>query len=87
MHNTAMKGGILALLALSAVAAALPNIVYIMTDDQDIELGGLTPMPKTRALLGAQGATGEALLVLARLPQKNPSTPLKRAHKHAPSQP
>ena len=37
-----------------------PNILYIMTDDQDIELGGLTPMPKTRRLLGEQGAVGEA---------------------------
>ena len=34
-----------------------------MTDDQDIELGGLTPMPKTRRLLGEQGATGEAFYI------------------------
>jgi len=33
-------------------SAAKPNIVYIMTDDQDVELGGMTPMPKTQHLLG-----------------------------------
>jgi N-acetylglucosamine-6-sulfatase len=42
---------------------SLPNIVYIMSDDQDIELGGLTPMPKLRKLLGEQGATGEAFYI------------------------
>ena len=44
-------------------AAAPPNIVYVMTDDQDIELGGLDPMPNTRRLLGEQGATGSAFYV------------------------
>ena len=44
-------------------AGPKPNIVYIMTDDQDIELGGLTPMPKTRKLLGEQGAVGEAFYI------------------------
>ena len=29
-----------------------PNIVFILTDDQDVEMGGLEPMPKARALLG-----------------------------------
>ncbi len=49
--------------AASAAAPPLPNIVYIMTDDQDMELGGLTPMPKTRRLLGELGATGEAFYI------------------------
>ena len=49
--------------AVAVTASARPNIVYIMTDDQDIELGGLTPMPKTRRLLGEQGATGEAFYI------------------------
>eukprot|EP00041_Stephanoeca_diplocostata_P016366 m.321999 g.321999 ORF g.321999 m.321999 type:complete len:588 (-) comp20343_c0_seq1:248-2011(-) len=47
----------------SATAGDKPNIVYIMTDDQDVELGGLTPMPKTRDLLGAQGAVGESFYI------------------------
>ena len=54
---------LLALSLASACSAALPNIVYIMTDDQDLELGGLTPMPKVRKLLGAEGATGEAFYI------------------------
>jgi len=41
-----------------AVAAAQkkPNIVFILTDDQDIELGSLEPMEKTLSLIGDQGA-------------------------------
>ena len=39
------------------------QIVWVLTDDQDIELGGLTPMKKSRELLGAQGAVGEAFYV------------------------
>ena len=34
-----------------------PNIVFIITDDQDVEIGGLEPMPKLRRLLGDAGAT------------------------------
>jgi len=34
-----------------------PNIVFIQTDDQDVELGGLEPMPKLRKLVGEQGTT------------------------------
>jgi N-acetylglucosamine-6-sulfatase len=37
--------------------------VWVLTDDQDIELGGLTPMKQTRELLGALGAVGEAFYV------------------------
>jgi len=53
------------ILSLLHITYALkPNIVYIMTDDQDIELGGMTPMPKTRKLLGEQGATAEAFYIV-----------------------
>ena len=34
-----------------------------MTDDQDVELGGLTPMRQTRERLGEQGAVGEAFYI------------------------
>ena len=55
-------------MALTAVplvlsAAGRHNIVYVMTDDQDMELGGLTPMPKVRERLGEQGAIGEAFYI------------------------
>ena len=46
-----------------AASTSLPNIVYVMTDDQDMELGGLTPMPKVRKRLGEEGAVGEAFYI------------------------
>ncbi|TNN26830.1 N-acetylglucosamine-6-sulfatase [Liparis tanakae] len=33
------------------------NIILILADDQDVHLGGMTPMKKTRALIGDAGAT------------------------------
>uniref|UniRef100_A0A8D0G8E3 N-acetylglucosamine-6-sulfatase n=1 Tax=Sphenodon punctatus TaxID=8508 RepID=A0A8D0G8E3_SPHPU len=33
------------------------NIVLILTDDQDTEIGGMTPMKKTQALIGQLGAS------------------------------
>ncbi|XP_074838037.1 N-acetylglucosamine-6-sulfatase-like [Carettochelys insculpta] len=36
---------------------APPNIVLILTDDQDTEIGGLTPMKKTQALIGQAGVS------------------------------
>ncbi|XP_031143741.2 glucosamine (N-acetyl)-6-sulfatase (Sanfilippo disease IIID), b [Sander lucioperca] len=42
----------------SAAAAAKPsNIILILADDQDVLLGGMTPMKKTKALIGDAGAT------------------------------
>ncbi|XP_077325898.1 N-acetylglucosamine-6-sulfatase [Lithobates pipiens] len=34
-----------------------PNIVLILTDDQDVSLGGMTPLKKTKELLGDHGVT------------------------------
>ncbi|KAM4635001.1 glucosamine (N-acetyl)-6-sulfatase (Sanfilippo disease IIID), b [Polymixia lowei] len=33
------------------------NIILILADDQDVELGGMIPMKKTKALIGDAGAT------------------------------
>ncbi|XP_061656938.1 glucosamine (N-acetyl)-6-sulfatase (Sanfilippo disease IIID), b isoform X1 [Syngnathoides biaculeatus] len=50
-----------ALLACSGVrrvrGGGLSNIVVIVTDDQDQNLGGMTPMKKTKSLIGDAGAT------------------------------
>ena len=43
------------LLALAPAAAARPNVVVLMTDDQTLE--SMAVMPKTRALIGAEGTT------------------------------
>uniref|UniRef100_A0AAQ4PTL7 N-acetylglucosamine-6-sulfatase n=1 Tax=Gasterosteus aculeatus aculeatus TaxID=481459 RepID=A0AAQ4PTL7_GASAC len=40
---------------LSSKSPRRPNIVLILTDDLDIALGGLTPLPKTRKLIGDAG--------------------------------
>nr|XP_002731690.2 PREDICTED: N-acetylglucosamine-6-sulfatase-like [Saccoglossus kowalevskii] len=34
-----------------------PNIVFILTDDQDVVLGGMTPMTKVKKLIGSAGIT------------------------------
>jgi arylsulfatase A-like enzyme len=40
-----------------AAQAARPNIVFILTDDQDLLLHSLDHMPRTRALIAQQGMT------------------------------
>ncbi|CAL8318327.1 unnamed protein product [Lota lota] len=40
-----------------SAACSLSNIVLILSDDQDVELGGMTPMTKTKLLIGDAGAT------------------------------
>ncbi|XP_053303693.1 glucosamine (N-acetyl)-6-sulfatase (Sanfilippo disease IIID), b [Pleuronectes platessa] len=40
-----------------AESAKPSNIVLILADDQDVQLGGMTPMKKTRTLIGEAGAT------------------------------
>eukprot|EP00062_Callorhinchus_milii_P021310 gi/632977891/ref/XP_007905600.1/ PREDICTED: N-acetylglucosamine-6-sulfatase-like [Callorhinchus milii] len=56
-----MKSPLVTLLLLCCQAGqhlcALKNILLILTDDQDLQLGGMTPMKKTQALIGNEGAT------------------------------
>lgn len=40
-----------------------PNIVFVLTDDQDLVLGGMDPMQKTVTLIGKQGITFENAFV------------------------
>jgi arylsulfatase A-like enzyme len=53
--RTSLALAILLLLALTPAAAAKPNIVVLMTDDQT--LASMSVMPKTRELLGGRGTT------------------------------
>jgi N-acetylglucosamine-6-sulfatase len=48
---------VLSLLGAPAAAAARPNIVFVLTDDQDLVLGSLDFMPRTRDLIARQGVT------------------------------
>ena len=49
---------VLLLLTTAPVASAkLPHIVFLLTDDQDVMLGGLDHMPQLRRLLQDQGTT------------------------------
>ncbi|XP_078332815.1 uncharacterized protein LOC111119188 [Crassostrea virginica] len=44
-----------------------PNIVFLLTDDQDVKLGGQTPMSKTKSLIGDKGIIFENMYVSAPL--------------------
>jgi len=48
---------LLALLAGGAAPVVRPNIIVILTDDQDLTLGSLDYMPRTRNLIARQGMT------------------------------
>ena len=51
-------------LSLAATGAAgRDNIVLVLTDDQDVELGGMEPMPRTRELVGNVGSSADAFYV------------------------
>ncbi|KAM4039988.1 N-acetylglucosamine-6-sulfatase isoform 2-T2 [Anomaloglossus baeobatrachus] len=43
--------------ALVAGESRRPNVVLILTDDQDVTLGGMTPLKKTKELIGDLGVT------------------------------
>lgn len=44
-----------AVLALAGPAARKPNILFVLTDDQDQVLGGIKPMTKLKDLVAARG--------------------------------
>ena len=48
---------LLLLVLLTGTASARPNFVIVLTDDQDLMLGSLDFMPRTRELIGDQGIT------------------------------
>ncbi|KAK3101434.1 hypothetical protein FSP39_003556 [Pinctada imbricata] len=61
-----------------------PNIVFILTDDQDVELSGQTPIEKTRKLIGEQGITFDYMYVSAPLccPSRSSILTGKFVHNH-----
>jgi len=73
---------VLALLALAGSAAASPNVVVLMTDDQT--LASLSSMPQTDALLARQGTTFEQAVASFPLCCPSRSTALtgQYAHNH-----
>jgi len=46
-----------------AFAAGSPNIVIVLTDDQDVFLDGMMPLQKTQRLIGDHGTTFENAFV------------------------
>ena len=50
----------LSLLGISALSSGrLPNIIIILTDDQDVTLNGMLPMKSVNTLIAQKGATFE----------------------------
>ncbi|XP_046573862.1 N-acetylglucosamine-6-sulfatase-like [Haliotis rubra] len=52
-----LSAAIFLLVMVSVHCSASPNIVFILTDDQDTEIGGMTPLEKTKRLIGENGMT------------------------------
>lgn len=52
-----MKISLVGPLLVGAAFAAQPNIIFFLTDDQDVEMGSLSYMPTVQRLLMDTGAT------------------------------
>ncbi|XP_063303134.1 N-acetylglucosamine-6-sulfatase [Pelobates fuscus] len=65
-------------------AARKPNIVLILTDDQDVSLGGMTPLKKTKALIADHGITFSNAFVASALccPSRSSILTGKYPHNH-----
>ena len=48
---------LLCIISLARCSTNLPNIVMVLTDDQDVFLDAMTPLVKTKSLLAEQGTT------------------------------
>ena len=57
MNSFILLLGITALFGTSLAKSDRPNIVMVLTDDQDVFLDAMTPLVKTKKLLGEQGTT------------------------------
>jgi N-acetylglucosamine-6-sulfatase len=73
---------ILLLLGAFTSLSARPNLVVVLTDDQDLVLGSLDFMPRTRALIGDQGMTFSNHFVPLSLCCPSRSTILTGLHVH-----
>jgi arylsulfatase A-like enzyme len=73
---------LLLLLGAFTSLSARPNLVVVLTDDQDLVLGSLDFMPKTRALIGDQGMTFSNHFVPLSLCCPSRSTILTGLHVH-----
>ncbi|XP_058955120.1 N-acetylglucosamine-6-sulfatase [Pocillopora verrucosa] len=51
----------------STSSTSKPNIVFILTDDQDVVLGGLTPLKKAETLIGQHGVKFDNMFVTSPL--------------------
>jgi len=57
MNSFMLLLGITAIFGTSLAKSDRPNIVMVLTDDQDVFLDAMTPLVKTKKLLGEQGTT------------------------------
>ncbi|XP_069133680.1 N-acetylglucosamine-6-sulfatase-like [Argopecten irradians] len=72
----------IALTTSHAHSETTPNIVFILTDDQDLELGGTIPIEKTRDLIGSRGKVFEQFYVNTPLCCPSRSSILTGKHLH-----